>query len=125
MTADPDERRQVAPLGRLLWRMDGPSRIVAARIDVIARGCELIIYFEPEEEGDVLGRYSERSPFAGVRLRRRAARLRRALRDHGWATLQRRPRSSDAGGLGGARWGAVGLAGGLGLAALARWARGK
>ena len=125
MVARDSNGRQRVPIVRhLLWRMEGPSRIVAARIDVMSRGRELIIYFEPGDEGDVLGRQILSGVFAAARLRSRAARLQRALRDQGWAALHPRTRSGAGRALAAAaRWGAVGVAGGLGVVAFARWAR--
>lgn len=65
----------------LLWRMRGPTRIVAARLYPRKTEVELRVFFEPEQEHDILGT-DVRGDAAS--LLARAERLRAGLLAQGW-----------------------------------------
>jgi hypothetical protein len=67
---------------RLLWRMQGPSRVVAAALYEHPAGTELRVYFEPEERDDLL--HSQVHRFDVGPLEERANALRDLLREKGW-----------------------------------------
>jgi len=64
---------------RLLWRMQGPRRIVAAALQSHLAGTELIVFVEPHEAGDVLE--TRVSRFDVGELETRAEVLRRVLEE--------------------------------------------
>lgn len=70
---------------RALWRMQGPSRVVAAGLYEHPGGTELRVYFEPEDRDDLLR--SEVNRFDVDALESKAETLRDLLRDKGWWTL--------------------------------------
>lgn len=70
---------------RLLWRMQGPQRVVAAALYQHPGGTELRVYFEPEERDDLL--QSEVNRFDAGALETKAETLRGILREKGWWEL--------------------------------------
>ena len=70
---------------RTLWRMQGPSRIIAARIERHPFGRELVIAFEGVAE-DVIETRFERSQLSI--LEQRADELRELLVAKGWSALR-------------------------------------
>ena len=70
---------------RGLWRMQGPSRVVAAALHRHPAGRELIVYFEGDGD-DVLETRVERVDFAA--LERRAGELRNLLAVKVWVELK-------------------------------------
>ena len=79
---DPPRPKQL----RLLWRMRGPERILAAGLYEHPGGTELRVYFEPEERDDMLQSYVERFDVDALELR--ANTLRDILREKGWWPLK-------------------------------------
>ena len=71
---------------RTLWRMQGPSRIIVARLERHLFGRELVIAFEGSGEDDVLETRFERTSTAA--LERRADELRLLLAAKGWSELR-------------------------------------
>jgi hypothetical protein len=71
---------------RTLWRMQGPSRIIAARIERHPFGRELVIAFEGAGSDDVLETRYERVNFS--MLEQRAEELRALLEGKGWSELR-------------------------------------
>src|SRR3954447_18439204 len=69
----------------VLWRMQGPSRIIAARIERHPFGRELVIAFEGVAE-DVIETRFERSQLSI--LEQRADELRELLVTKGWSALR-------------------------------------
>ena len=69
----------------MLWRMQGPQRVVAAALYQHPHGTELRVYFEPEERDDVLE--SQVEQFNVDALETRANTLRDTLREKGWWPL--------------------------------------
>ena len=69
----------------MLWRMQGPRRVVAAAIYEHSQGRELRVYFEPEERDDVLQSQVERFDFAMLELK--ADTLRDILREKEWTEI--------------------------------------
>ena len=69
----------------VLWRLQGPSRIIAARIERHPFGRELIIAFEGARD-DMLETRFERVNFSA--LDQRAEELRTLLVAKGWAELR-------------------------------------
>ena len=70
---------------RVLWRMQGPERVVAAAMYPHARGHELRVYFEPAGDEDVLQR--EVASRGEAVLVERADAIREMLRRQGWWPL--------------------------------------
>jgi len=70
---------------RVLWRMQGPSRVIVARIDRHPLGRELIVAFEGGADEDLLETRFERFDYAT--LERRGEQLRELLESKGWAAL--------------------------------------
>jgi hypothetical protein len=107
--------------GRVLWRLQGPTRIVAASLRPIAKGFELRVGYEPHGVGKVLSRETASGLFASRRLEQRARRLRDALASHGWTLLApSRPMRGHSR----ATWSTIGLvAAAAGLAGTAGWMR--
>lgn len=74
----------------VLWRMQGPTHVVAAAIYKRPVGRELRVFFEPEEQGDVL--QAEVARFDFSLLEEHAEVLRGLLRAQGWWPLPLDPR---------------------------------
>jgi hypothetical protein len=74
---------------RTLWRMQGPSRIIAARIERHPFGRELVIAFEAGVEDDVIETRFERA--SDSLLEQRAEELRELLAAKGWTELRGGP----------------------------------
>jgi hypothetical protein len=70
---------------RVLWRMQGPSRVIVARIERHPAGLELIIAFDASED-DVIETRFER--FECAPLERRAEALRQLLQEKGWVAIK-------------------------------------
>ena len=68
-----------------LWRMRGPTKVVAAGLYTHPGGTELRVYFEPEDGNDVLETRVER--FDVGLLEQRAEVLANILREKGWWPL--------------------------------------
>src|SRR5205814_85261 len=68
---------------RMLWRVQGPSRIIAAALYRHPAGTELRVYFEPEHADDVIESRVERGE--GSSLVVRSDELRHRLARKGWA----------------------------------------
>jgi hypothetical protein len=79
---------------RTLWRMQGPSRIIAARIERHPFGRELVIAFEGNAEEDVLETRFER--VTDSVLESRADQLRELLTAKGWSEIRATPASCAA-----------------------------
>jgi hypothetical protein len=71
---------------RTLWRMQGPSRIIAARVERHPFGRELVVVFEGRGRDDVLETRYERVNFS--MLEQRAEELRELLAGKGWSELR-------------------------------------
>lgn len=69
-------------LVRILWRMQGPRKIVVAALYRHVAGTELRVYLEPESANDLLHSQVERLDI-GV-LENRATVLRQILLEKGW-----------------------------------------
>jgi hypothetical protein len=78
-------RRPEPTIVRTLWRMQGPSRIIAARIERHPFGRELVIAFEGPCD-DVIETRFERVKVSV--LEQRAEELRELLMTKGWAELR-------------------------------------
>jgi hypothetical protein len=76
--------RHATPL-RLLWRMQGPARVVAAALYEHPAGRELRVYFEPDGMDDVL--QTEVVGHDVAPLEEQAEVLRGLLRAQGWWPL--------------------------------------
>ena len=74
------------PSARVLWRMQGPTKVVAAALCAHPAGTELRVYFEPETAGDVLETRLTRGDVGG--LEERAGELEKVLREKGWSLLK-------------------------------------
>lgn len=73
---------------RILWRLQGPTRVLMAVIADIPTGYELRIGFEPDPGGELLLRdVGPATVLNRRRLRRRAQRVARALRREGFRPL--------------------------------------
>ena len=72
---------------RTLWRMQGPSRIIVARLERHPYGRELVIAFEGADNLDVLETRFER--FDVSSLNARSDELRELLTAKGWAEIRR------------------------------------
>jgi hypothetical protein len=72
------------------WRMQGPSRVLIARIERHPFGRELVIAFDGAG-GDVIETRFERVDFP--RLEQRAEELRQLLVAKGWTEIRREPPS--------------------------------
>ena len=72
---------------RTLWRMQGPSRIIAARIERHPFGRELVIVFDGQVEDVIETRFERASDSA---LERRADQLRELLAAKGWSEVRTR-----------------------------------
>jgi hypothetical protein len=70
---------------RVLWRLQGPSRVIVARIERHPAGLELIIAFDGRED-DVIETRFERFDFAPLEMRAEA--LRQLLQDKGWVAIR-------------------------------------
>src|SRR5687767_11458519 len=79
VTTEPPSSRQ-----RVLWRMQGPSRIVAATIRAHQVGHELVVFFE-DDENDIIETQLDTSDVHG--LEERATALRLVLESKGWTPL--------------------------------------
>jgi hypothetical protein len=78
------------PPDHVLWRMQGPRRVVCAAMYTHPSGYELRVFFEPQSADDILQREVE------VRrdlLAQRANELRELLRREGWWPLPLEPQS--------------------------------
>ena len=73
---------------RVLWRMQGPSRVIVARIERHPFGRELVIAFE--EADDVIETRLERAGTAA--LEHRAEEVRNVLAGKGWIETPLPPR---------------------------------
>lgn len=71
---------------RVLCRLQGPTKVVAASLYRHPAGVELVVYFEPESEEDVLE--TRLSRFDVGELEARAEELKGLLRDKGWRALE-------------------------------------
>jgi hypothetical protein len=69
---------------RVLWRLRGPSRVVAAALYRHPAGTELAVYMEPENVDDVL---ETRVALNVVELEQRADVLKGMLIEKGWLEL--------------------------------------
>ena len=80
--------RPVQPrIVRTLWRMQGPSRIIAARIKRHPFGRELVVLFEGAAEDVLETRFEWANESV---LEQRAEELRELLAAKGWANLRGR-----------------------------------
>jgi hypothetical protein len=70
---------------RTLWRMQGPARIIAARIERHPFGRELVILFEGNAEDVIETRFEREKESL---LERRADELRALLTTKGWSEIR-------------------------------------
>src|SRR5215217_4337315 len=70
---------------RTLWRMQGPSRIIAARIERHPFGRELVIVFEGNAEDVIETRFEREKESL---LEQRADELRELLTTKGWSEIR-------------------------------------
>jgi hypothetical protein len=69
----------------MLWRMQGPRRVVAAAVYPHPSGRELRVFFEPEETGELLHSQVERFDFSV--LEAKADSLHQTFFQKGWWDL--------------------------------------
>ena len=78
------KREPEAKVVRVIWRMQGPSRIISAKIVRHPFGRELVIAFDGDE--DVIETRFERTGTAA--LEQRADALRELLEGKGWVSVR-------------------------------------
>ena len=85
--ADLLEPRRPAPrVVRVLWRMQGPSRVIVARVERHPFGRELVIAFDGDDPRNVIETCFERANV--FVLQQRADDLRNLLAAKGWVELR-------------------------------------
>jgi hypothetical protein len=78
------KRKPDPTIVRVVWRMQGPSRVMVARIERHPFGRELVIAFEDDD--NVIETRFERTGLAA--LEQRAEELRELLWGKGWAEIR-------------------------------------